>query len=97
MGMFSSDEDVTSLVALKFEAGGYLSYFLGQALENGQADEDADGAIDAIELSQYIRVRYSQEAMPKSASQFAAPDFRYQHLVVDRGGVTHDTVLFTLN
>jgi hypothetical protein len=95
MGMFSSDEDVTSLVALKFEAGGYLSYFLQQALENGDADENDDRAIDALELSQYIRLRYSQEAMLKS--RFSAPDFSYQHLVVDRGGVSHDTVLFKVN
>jgi hypothetical protein len=95
MGMFSSDEDVTSLVALKFEAGGYLSYFLQQALENGDADENDDRAIDALELSQYIRLRYSQEAMLKS--RFSAPDFSYQHLVVDRGGVNHDTVLFKVN
>jgi hypothetical protein len=97
MGLFSSDEDVPSLVAVKFSAGGYLSYFLEEALQDGEADENDDRAIDAIEISQYLRIRYSQEAMVKARSTFDTPDFSYQHLVVDRGGVTHDTVVFRLD
>lgn len=97
MGLFSSDEDVPSLVAVKFQAGGYLAHFLVEAIRDGAADENADRAIDAIELSQYLRLRYSREAMLKARSTFDTPDFSYQHLVVDRGGVTHDTILFRLN
>jgi hypothetical protein len=97
MGLFSSDEDVPSLVAGKFQAGGYLSYFFKEAVENGRADEDGDNAINAMELSQYIHQRYTEEAMTKGPSRFDTPHFGYQHLVVDRGGVSHDAVLFNVN
>lgn len=94
MGLFSSDEDVPSLVAAKFQAGGYLSYFFKEAIQNGRADEDADGAINAMELSQYIHSRYSTETQSKSRSSFDTPNFAYQHLVADRGGVVYDKILF---
>jgi hypothetical protein len=97
MGLFSSDEDVPSLVAGKFQAGGYLSFFFKEAVENGRADEDGDNVINAMELSQYIHARYTEEAMTKGPSRFDAPHFGYQHLVVDRGGVSHDAVLFNVN
>jgi hypothetical protein len=97
MGLFSSDEDVPSLVAGKFQAGGYLSFFFGEAVRDGQADEDGDNAINAMELSQYIHIRYAEESMTKGPSRFDTPHFGYQHLVVDRGGVAHDAVLFELN
>jgi hypothetical protein len=96
MGLFSSDEDVPSLVAGKFQAGGYLSFFFKEAVENGNADENGDSEIDAMELSQYLHVRYNEEAMSKAQSRFDTPHFGYQHLVVDRGGVSHDEVLFNL-
>lgn len=94
MGLFSSDEDVPSLVAAKFRAGGYLSFFFKDAVDEGHADEDGDDAINAMELSQYIHERYSEEAVSKAASTFDTPHFGYQHLVADRGGVRHDAVLF---
>lgn len=97
MGLFSSDEDVPSLVAGKFQAGGYLSYFFSDAVNGGNADEDGDSSINAMELSQYIHIRYSEEAMTKGPSRFDTPHFGYQHLVVDRGGVAHDAVLFNVN
>ena len=97
MGLFSSDEDVPSLVAGKFQAGGYLSFFFKEAVEDGRADEDGDNSINAMELSQYIHVRYNEEAMSKAQSNFDTPHFGYQHLVVDRGGVSHDAILFHVN
>ena len=97
MGLFSSDEDVPSLVANKFQAGGYLSFFFKEAVEGGRADEDGDNAISAMELSQYLHLRYSEEAMTKGPSRFDTPHFGYQHLVVDRGGVSHDAILFNVN
>ncbi|NIR99882.1 MAG: hypothetical protein GWN99_02225, partial [Gemmatimonadetes bacterium] len=42
MGLFSSEEDVTSSVAAKFRAGGYLAVFLADAVGDGLADADAD-------------------------------------------------------
>ncbi len=94
MGLFSSDEDVPSLVASKFQAGGYLSYFFADAVNGGNADLDGDNAINAMEISQYIHERYSSESQSKGPSNFDTPDFGYQHLVADRGGVAHDQVLF---
>lgn len=94
MGLFSSEEDVPSLVAGKFQAGGYLSHFFGEAISDGRADEDGDRAINAMELSQYLHARYSAERQTKSRSTFDTPNFGYQHLVADRGGVPFDRVLF---
>jgi len=96
MGLFSSDEDVPSLVAAKFAAGGYLSYFLSEAVTDGHADADGDRWISAMELSQYIRDRYRDESTAKTRSTFSTPSFGYQHLVVDRGGVSHDTPIFAV-
>lgn len=97
MGLFSSDEDVPSLVADKFQAGGYLSHFFGEAISDSRADEDGDRAINAMELSQYLHLRYNVEAQTKSRSTFDTPNFGYQHLVADRGGVPFDRVLFRAN
>ncbi len=96
MGLFSSDEDVPSLVAGKFQAGGYLSYFFQDAIAGGNADYDGDRSINAMELSQYIHERYNAESLYKGPSTFDTPDFGYQHLVADRGGVNHDQVLFNV-
>jgi len=96
MGLFSSDEDVPSLVASKFLAGGYLSYFFYDAIDNGNADLNGDNAINAMELSQYIHERYNAESLSKGPSDFDTPDFGYQHLVADRGGVAHDKILFNV-
>lgn len=97
MGLFSSDEDVPSLVAGKFQAGGYLSHFFGEAISDSRADEDGDRAINAMELSQYLHLRYNAETQTKSRSTFDLPNFGYQHLVADRGGVPFDRVLFRSN
>ena len=57
MGLFSSEEDVTSQVAFKFQAGGYLSVFFDEAIREGYADRDDNGEVTAIELSQYLHGR----------------------------------------
>lgn len=90
MGIFSSDSDVLSLVADKFEAGGYVSLLMRQALEGG-ADTNGDLAITAGELSEFMRRGFYRIALevPLDAG---GEDFRgeetlgYQHLIVDRGG-----------
>ena len=61
MGLFSSQEDVTSTVAEKFQAGGYLSVFFLEAVAEKRADVDANRQITALELSQYIYERYRTE------------------------------------
>ncbi|WP_121116653.1 pre-peptidase C-terminal domain-containing protein [Croceibacterium ferulae] len=103
MGIFSSDSDLTSLVADKFEAGGYISMILQQAL-GGQADGDGNAAITAGELSEYMRSTFYQIASQgglsatvydRNARQVGSG---YQHILVDRGGdgMPYEQVLLRL-
>lgn len=89
IGIFSSEEDVLSNVADKFEAGGYLSFFLQNAVR-GEADSviRQDQAITMGELEQYLfRQWYSERG----------PDPRdHQNLVFERNGVEVEEVLFWL-
>ncbi len=101
MGLFSSEEDVLSAVAHKFQAGGYLSLFFSEAIAEGLADTNDDGGITALELSEYIHARYRSEVMgkaggPDEGNYVRLSDLGYQHLVVDRGGVENDRILFAI-
>jgi hypothetical protein len=96
MGMFSSEEDVTSSVAAKFQAGGYLSLFLADAIESKRADTDGDRAVSAIELSQYVYDRYRAD-VKAGRGEFvrrAGPESGHQRLVVDRGSIGGYDILF---
>jgi hypothetical protein len=87
MGLFSSEEDLTSLVASRLEAGGYLSYYLRTGLA-GEADNDGDRVITAGELSTYLRRRFRLEGdIPASTREDEA---NYQYLLVERGGIHID-------
>jgi hypothetical protein len=98
MGLFSSEEDVTSGVAVKFRAGGYLAQFILEAVGDRLADADGDREITALELSQYLHERYRADV--KSAGpgedfvRTGGPQTGYQHLVVDRGSIGPFDVLF---
>jgi hypothetical protein len=97
MGIFSSEEDVTSQVADKFRAGGYLSVFLDEAIAQGRADEDKNESITAIELSQYLHERYRSDVKGPANDDFVMTGGRqmgYQHLVIDRGSIGPYDVLF---
>ncbi len=97
MGMFSSEEDVTSSVAAKFRAGGYLAVFLADAIGDRLADADGDGRINAIELSQYVHERYRTDLKSGGPGDFVrtgGPQLGHQHLVVDRGSISPREVLF---
>jgi hypothetical protein len=99
MGLFSSEEDVTSAVAAKFRAGGYLAVFLADAVGDGLADGDDDGGVSALELSQYLHERYRADVKSVGADEFVrvgGPQLGYQHLVVDRGSISPYDVLFQL-
>ena len=90
MGIFSSDSDVLSLVAQKYQAGGYVSLLLRQALE-GEADTNADHAITAGELSEFMRREFYRLALSNSldagGENFLGEEtLGYQHMIVDRGG-----------
>ena len=96
MGIFSSEEDITSNVASKFRAGGYLSLFLDEAIAQGLADDDEDDSITAIELSQYLHERYRADVKSTRAVDVVRTEMTlgYQHLVVDRGSIGAYDVLF---
>jgi hypothetical protein len=97
MGFFSSEEDVTSSVAAKFRAGGYLAAFLADAVGEGLADGDDDGGVSALELSQYLHERYRADVKSTGSSEIVrtgGPQLGYQHLVVDRGSISPYEVLF---
>jgi hypothetical protein len=100
MGLFSSEEDVTSQVAFKFQAGGYLSVFFDEEIREGYADRDENGEVTAIELSQYLHGRYRADVKSLGTTSYvrtSGPQSAYQHLVVDRGGVEPYSVLFDRN
>lgn len=137
MGIFASEEDVLAQVAEDYEAGGYLSRFIVDALleQRSTADRDKDSQLSAFELCHYLGERYRDEVRseliaegaeqaeaeptvenePGSAAALieaisndkgAAPyialyqdidpseDLSFQRLVVDRGGVKGQTILF---
>ena len=96
MGIFSSEEDITSNVASKFRAGGYLSLFLDEAIAQGLADRDKDNSITAIELSQYLHERYRDDVKSVRSVEVVRNEMTlgYQHLVVDRGSIGAYDVLF---
>lgn len=87
MGLFSSEEDLTSLVASRLEAGGYLSYYLRTGLA-GEADNDGDSVITSGELTTYLRRRFRLEGdIPATTREDEA---NYQYLLVERGGIHID-------
>ncbi len=102
MGLFSSHEDVTSAVADKFRAGGYLAHFMVEAIGERRADEDHNRALTALELSQYLYERYRSDvkSMPQDKSGayddivMTGRNLGYQQIIVDRGGVGPSQVLF---
>ena len=88
MGLFSSEEDVLSSVASQFQAGGYLSHFLRTGI-SGEADmAPRDGALTAGELSHYLYQQFGTHVRDVRL------DGAWQHLVVDRGAVRNNMVLF---
>ena len=94
MGLFSSEEDLTSAIPEKFQAGGYLSHFIRAGLL-GAADTDRDNRVTAGELSEYLYRQYAAEAAGVEASTLEGAS-SYQHLVVDRGGVKVNDLILSL-
>ena len=93
VGMFSSEEDLTSLVASRYRAGGFLSYFLRQGFA-GEADDDGDRVLTAGEMATYIRRRFRREGdVPATTRE---DERNYQNILVERGGVNVDDVLVRL-
>lgn len=92
MGIFSSEEDVTSNVAVRFSAGGFLSYFLREGLGGAADIEPSDGVITAGELSQYLRQQWAQH-MLNERTETADSESAWQNLVIDRGSVKVSDVI----
>jgi hypothetical protein len=94
MGLFSSEEDLTSAVASKFEAGGYLSHYLRTGMA-GEADQNNDRIVTAGELSAYLRREFAEGAAGVDAETIDGQS-NYQFLVVERGGVKIDDPLVAI-
>jgi hypothetical protein len=93
MGLFSSDEDLTSQVASEHNAGGYLSHFLRTAF-SGEADMDGDSMLTAGELGAYLQRAFREQGDIPATTRDGIEN--YQNLVVQRGGVRVDDVIFRL-
>lgn len=93
MGLFSSEEDLTSQVASNYNAGGYLAHFL-QAGVGGGADLDGDRMLTAGELAAFLRRSFREEGDIPASTRDGLSDF--QNLVVARGAVNVDDVIFRL-
>ncbi len=97
VGFFSSEEDVESAVARKFMAGGFLARFIADAVGEHLADEDNNGEITSLELSQYLYERYRTSVKSGSKSDYVSlsdKGLNYQHLVVDRYAISPYEVIF---
>jgi hypothetical protein len=93
MGLFSSEEDLTSLVASRFKAGGFLAYFLRSGL-TGEADDDGDRIVSAGELSTYVRRRFRREGdIPATTRE---DERNFQNLLIERGGLQVEDVVVRL-
>ena len=92
MGIFSSEEDVTSNVAVRFEAGGFLSYFLREGLAGAADIEPMDRVITAGELTQYLRQQWAQH-MLNERTETSDSESAWQNLVIDRGSVKVSDVI----
>jgi len=89
VGLFSSEEDVLSAVASQFQAGGYLSHFLRTAV-SGQADASPrDQVLTVGELTHFLYTQFGRHATDVELQG------AYQHLVIDRGAVRVDQVLWS--
>lgn len=93
MGLFSSEEDLTSSVAEKFQAGGFLSHFIQTGFEGG-ADENSDRVITAGELGAYVRREFAREERISASTQEGQSN--YQFPVVERGAVQVDAPILAL-
>lgn len=90
VGLFSSEEDVTSAVASEFQAGGYLSHFLRLGIQGGADGDPQDSVTTVGELTHYVWQQWAQHATDVRMSG------GYQQLVEERGAVHTDEVFWRL-
>ncbi|MFK7985980.1 MAG: caspase domain-containing protein [Sandaracinaceae bacterium] len=91
IGLFSSDEDVLSDTAEPHRAGGYLSWHLRRGVLGEADSRPRDGVLHAGELTDYM-----YEGFVRDHARINPVDEldRMQRLVVRRGGVDWDQVLW---
>jgi len=94
MGVFASEEDLTSNVAFELKAGGYLSIFLRDGL-SGEADANRNGALTAGELSAYLHRQFADNVREVESHTMERKS-NYQFLVIDRGSVDVDDLVLSL-
>jgi hypothetical protein len=96
MGLFSSEEDLTSDVASKFQSGGYLSHFFLMGV-TGEADDDPqDQRLSVGEICHYLQVQFGEHVSRQVTSVTRRQTSGYQHLVVDRSGVKIEDILISI-
>ena len=89
VGLFSSEEDVLSAVASQFQAGGYLSHFMRTAVSGDADSAPRDQVLTVGELTHFLYTQFGRHATD------VALQGAYQHLVIDRGAVRVDQVLWS--
>lgn len=91
IGIFSSEEDVSSLVAEQFEAGGYLSNLLLYGLAGSADRSPADGILTVDELLQYLRMAWNEFGQVLAVD--SSDRFAHQELVIERGYTSPQEVI----
>lgn len=92
LGIFSSEEDVLSLVADRFRAGGYLAHFLRGAFAGGADSDPRDGVITVGELTQSLRRDWATH-MTNVRTETGTSEGTYQNLVIERAAKVSDVVI----
>jgi len=105
IGIFSSEGDCLSMVAGKYEAGGYLSLFFTQAFDKDSESIDLNGddMMTVHELTYYLQVRFDEVVNSERRSQPSrlypsgaidpGGNLGYQRIVSDRDGVSPHLIL----
>lgn len=91
IGIFSSEEDVSSFVAEQFEAGGYLSNILVYGLGESADRAPEDGVVTVAELLQYIRTAWGELGQVLGVD--SSDRFSHQELVIERGYTSPQEVI----
>lgn len=92
LGFFSSEEDVTSNVASRFQAGGYLSHFLRESITQIADRDPTDGMITVGEMTQHVRRQWAQHMQSERVTT-DLDEMAYQNLVIERGAKVSDVVI----
>jgi hypothetical protein len=91
IGLFSSDPDVLSSTAEPRRAGGYLSYHLRHGVLGYADARPRDGVLSVGELADYLHSGFVHD---DAAINPASDHEPMQRLVIDRGSVSHPTMLW---